>query len=308
MTDLQAPLRVCVGIPTFRRLRLLASLLEALVPELEGFHGTILVADNDLSDEVRAYVQGLGRRLSLPIFYVPVVERGISHARNALVAGAFVRAPEFDWLVMYDDDALLRPGALRRLLDGACAHQAELAGGPVVGRFPADYHNVFVCNSVLARRTRWASGPVSRLEITQNLALSRRLFERLEVPLFRPEFGLTGGEDYDLFRRAEHAGARQVWCDDAVIEELVTVDRLTTRSVFSRAFSSGISIIMVDRYYASRARLAVDDLRGLAKSAAATVVRALSGRPEQAARDCLGVVYYAGRLAWQFGVRRERYR
>lgn len=308
MTAGQSPLRVCIGVPTFRRPRLLVSLLEALVPELAGLSATILVADNDVSEEVRTAVRELGLRVLVPIFYIPVAQRGISHARNALVAGAFVRASDFEWLVMYDDDAMIRPGALRRLLDGACAHQAELAGGPVVGRFPVDYHNVFVCNSVLARRTRWPSGPVSRLEITQNLAISRRLFERLEIPLFNAEFGLTGGEDYDLFRRAERAGARQVWCDDAVIDELVIVDRLTTRSVFQRAFSSGISIIMVDRYYASRARLLADDLVGLAKSTAASLVRALSGRPEQAARDCLGVAYYAGRLAWQLGVRRELYR
>lgn len=308
MTNSLATDRICIGIPTYRRPAKLAALLTQVLAELPGSEATILVADNEVSPEVEALVGRIARESAIPIHYLPVAERGISQARNALVSGAFVHRPDFDWLVMYDDDAVLRPGALGTLVDCARRHGADLAGGPTIGTFPPGYRNIFVENSVLASRTRWATGPIQRLEITQNIVIAKSLFAKVAAPLFRAEFGLTGGEDYDLFRRAELAGARQVWCDEAVIDEPVVTDRLTTASIMRRAYGAGISIVMVDRHYDSVGSIAWGNFAGLAKSALSVLGLAITGRRDRAARATLGIVYYVGRIAGHAGLRSYLYR
>ena len=54
---------------------------------------------------------------------------------------------------------------------------------------------------------------------TQNLLIGRNLLGLLGEPLFRAAYNASGGEDYDLFRRADAAGARMAWCAEAVVVE-----------------------------------------------------------------------------------------
>src|SRR5262249_40823698 len=52
------------------------------------------------------------------------------------------------------------------------------------------------------------------------------------------QFG-SGGEDMDFFRRAIEDGHRFVWCDDAVVHEIVPPYRCTSRFLARRALLRG---------------------------------------------------------------------
>ena len=297
----------CIGIPTYKRPHLLGPLLDSLLREIGEGSATILIADNEPSAAVEEIVRSYRDQIK-SIFYIPVTARGISHNRNALIDAAYIHSPDFQWLLMYDDDALIDVGSARKLLAYAMKEHADLAGGPTIGQFPDDFRNIFVRNSVLGRRSRWPNGKIDRLEITQNLLISRKILDDMPRPIFNKEFGLTGGEDYDFFTRARDAGFEQYWCDEAVIHEAVSVDRLSTRSIFYRAYSSGISIIMVDKQFQKRGALLLGNLGGLGRCSASTLVCGIRRNHNDAARSLLGIAYYIGRFAWLLGFRSERYR
>ena len=240
---------VVVGIPTFRRPALLRQLLETLMPQM-GEGNLVVVADNDCSAEARAVVEDFGGR-SAGIAYVEVPERGLSAVRNALVAAAAREMPEWRWLAMLDDDGLATPGWLNQIV--ACGERmdADLVGGPVLGVLPDDA-NRLARNSIYAQRRRWPTGLVPSLNTTQNLLIARRLTERVGLPLFRSDYGASGGEDYDLFRRSAKSGARIAWCDEAVIREPAPADRLTVPSVIGRYYSTGIYMSRIDQSYDGR--------------------------------------------------------
>ncbi len=100
---------IVIGIPTFNRQALLTRLLDSLIEEVRSEPAVlrIVVADNECSDRTREIVLG---RQDMPTHYVPVPERGLSHVRNAIIRAAGEQVPDWDWLVMLDDDGMVTPG------------------------------------------------------------------------------------------------------------------------------------------------------------------------------------------------------
>ncbi|HEY0104609.1 MAG TPA: glycosyltransferase, partial [Rhizomicrobium sp.] len=128
---------VTVAIPTFRRPRLLAKLLDALARLDTAASVSILVADNDaqghagfdLCEAIRA------RGYRWPLRALIVAERGIAQARNALTAAA-LDDPKMQFLAMIDDDEWPCAGWLDALLRQQAASDADAVQGSVLFEVP----------------------------------------------------------------------------------------------------------------------------------------------------------------------------
>jgi GT2 family glycosyltransferase len=72
---------------------------------------------------------------------------------------------------------------------------------------------------------------------TSNVLFRRKILDAADVP-FRAEFG-TGGEDVDFFRRMMEKGFTFVWCNEAVVYELVPQTRCTRSYLLRRALHRG---------------------------------------------------------------------
>ena len=146
-------------------------------------------------------------------------------------------------------------------------------------------------------RPRHASGtPVPREELrTGNAFLPRELFEQVR---FDPAFGLSGGEDLDLFSRLRASGVRFSWCDEAVVTELVPAERHRLVWLSSRAFRGGVVHTRIARR-AGRcsvtAAVLPRALAGLAAFTLALPAATLRGRPF-GARVWLRLCTQAGHL------------
>jgi glycosyltransferase involved in cell wall biosynthesis len=294
-----------IGIPTYRRPEMLLALLESLLPELLRHPAQVVVADNDCGYAAPAVVDSFRARWPA-IRCIPVAARGVAQVRNALVAEARRADPDWRWLVMLDDDGLATPGWLGNLLGAATEYDADLAGGPVQGVLPDDSGRL-ARNSIFAARRRWPTGLVPLLNTTQNLAISRRVLTLAPEPLFRNEYGASGGEDYDLFRRVAHASGRIVWCDEAVVLEPAPADRLTVRSLLHRYASTGIYMVAIDRSYDGGRQVWLNALKGLLGAALAALLAALTFRGDACARAVLTVSHYVGRLGGLLGATSARY-
>lgn len=296
---------VVIGIPTFNRQLLLTQLLDSLVTEVAGEPAVacVIVADNECSDRTKEIVLG---RQDLPTHYVPVPTRGLSHVRNAIIGAAGEQAPDWQWLIMLDDDGMVTPGWLQALLRCGDEYQAALVGGPVDGMVPDDAH-VLARVSHFAGRETHPDGPIDRLQTTQNLAISRKVEGLLGFPLFDVRFNGSGGEDYDLFRRTQAAGGTLAWCNEALVLEPTPPARLTRSALLSRAYTTGTYMGQLRRLHDGTWTEVAGAARGAVSSAVKLGLGVASFNKMRTARASLDVAYAVGRVAGLFGRRTSRY-
>ena len=295
---------IVVAIPTFRRLDLLSQLLDGLIPQAQAVGATIIVGDNACEASVEQHIASLAA--SVDIHYLPVPARGVSQARNALINEALRLAPGWDWLLMLDDDGLVTPGWIETITACGAHWQADLVGGPVIGVLPQGASRL-ARNSLFATRKRWPTGLVPMLNTTQNLGIRRKLLDLLPLPLFANRLGASGGEDYDLFRRAFHAGGKLVWCDEAEVLEPAPPERLTVRGLFHRYYSTGVYLAPIDVSYDGWGKEAVMAAKGFVASIIRVVGAGILGKKDAASKAALMTAHYAGRMAGLVGARSARY-
>lgn len=236
--------RVAVCIPTFRRPRSLARLLDALARLETEADVRVIVADNDGDGgEGLALCRDLGG-YRWPLTCVSVTVRGVVAVRNALMAKALERDAEF--IAMIDDDEWPAAGWLDALL----AMQARTAAGAVGGtiRFDGDGGGWAAGFDGVSSIER-PDGPIAMLVGAGNLLVARAAVEPLDPPWFDPQFGASGGEDRDFFERLKRAGVRFAWAQDALAYAELPQTRLRLDWVMRRAFRIGNTEMRILRKY-----------------------------------------------------------
>ncbi|MCZ2817752.1 glycosyltransferase family 2 protein [Modestobacter sp. VKM Ac-2984] len=283
MTAGRTPSSVTVAVLTFRRPETLAALLPELVEqaaEVAGGGGArVLVVDNDPAGSGRRIVEdavwtgspGVG------VDYVHEPTPGIAAGRNRALA----ESDGSEFLVFIDDDELPHPGWLRHLLATQRDSGAAAVAGTVTSRFPAPLPTWIAAGGFFDRR-RLPTGTPLDVAATNNLLLHLPRVRAAGLR-FDPAFGLSGGEDTLFTRQLAAAGGALVWCAEAVVTDVVPVERARPEWVLRRAFSSGNSVTRVALVLARGRR---GRLVARAQGWTAGGVRVLGG----AARWALGVV------------------
>ncbi len=237
-------LEVVVAVPTFRRPRSLARLLDALEKIETTARIVVVVADND-AERHEGHDLCLERRAQgyrWPLEPVIAPERGIAQARNVLVARALSHRGA-GFVAMLDDDEWPSP----RWLDEFLRVQRQTAADALQGSILFDVASgarSWAAGFDGVRSIRQPTAPVAMLEGAGNLLLTRACLESLEAPWFDPAFGLTGGEDRDFFERLAHAGKRFAWADEARAYTIVPASRTSLTigpEVVPRTMQSSIS-------------------------------------------------------------------
>jgi cellulose synthase/poly-beta-1,6-N-acetylglucosamine synthase-like glycosyltransferase len=223
--------RIIVAIPTFRRPRNLARLLEALAALDTGAEIAVLVADNDADGregfELCAQVAPSYR---WPLKAVIAAERGIAQVRNMLVAEA-LKDEKAAFIAMIDDDEWPDPHWITEFLKAQRQSGADALQGSIL----------FGDKNGGTEDIRRVSGPTAMLQGAGNLFLTRARLARMTPPWFDPSFALTGGEDRDFFLRLSREGAHFAWCDEARCYGDVPESRATLGWALKRAYSTGNS-------------------------------------------------------------------
>jgi GT2 family glycosyltransferase len=232
-------LEVVVAIPTFRRPRSLARLLEALEKIETEARVVVVVADNDAErhegHDLCLKLRERGYRWPLDPVIAP--ERGIAQARNVLVERALSHR-DAGFVAMLDDDEWPSPEWLDQFLHVQQQTGADALQGSIlfeVASAPRSWAAGFDGTSSIRRPT----GPLRMLEGAGNLLLTRACLESLEAPWFDPAFALTGGEDRDFFERLAQAGKRFAWADEAVAHTIVPASRTSLKWMLARAYRIG---------------------------------------------------------------------
>lgn len=228
---------VLIGICTFRRPELAATLASLEALEACGLPVAVAVADNDARPSARALVQGIAARHSLPITYLHAPEANISVARNALLDHA--RASGARLLVYLDDDETVEPAWLTQLV----ATWRRSGAGAVLGPVRAHYDAAAPAwmKAARAHDTLPVLGQ-DRATITSGYTCNTLidLGDPATADLrFDPARGRSGGEDSAFFADYLAAGGRIAFAADAVVHETVPAERARLSWLMRRRYRSG---------------------------------------------------------------------
>jgi succinoglycan biosynthesis protein ExoM len=270
---------ISVCIATYRRLERLAAVLQDLSQQ-SLLPTEVVVVDNDAEASAAAVVEA-HRRTNPPyaLHYAVQPLKNIALTRNKtvdLAAG--------DWLAFIDDDERAPREWLAQLSAAADAYAADGVLAPVDPVVPEDAPR-WIRRGKFYDFPRMPTGvvvPPNRLRFG-NVLIRGRLLREVDVR-FDPAYGLTGGEDGDLLSRLALAGARIVWCDEAIVREPIEQSRLSLKWLLRRSLRGGQDFArhsLSGRYgerSAGRMRFVVRALLQLIAAAALTVLLLPLGR------------------------------
>lgn len=239
------PPRALVCIPTYKRPEGLRRVLGSLPAALQGakLSVTVLVLDNECSDDTRQLVADLAAPHGLDCRYAQVAEPGISAVRNA----ALQQGRDYDFVAFIDDDEEAGPGWLAGLHDVLTRHAADVAVGPVRRQFEGAVPGWVSSGDAHGfEEPRVAEGAELPWCATNNTLLARRVID-LVPDGFDARYGLTGGGDSHFFFRATQAGARIVWAPDVAVVEHLPAERAQLAWLLRRAYRSGTVRSRIER-------------------------------------------------------------
>jgi hypothetical protein len=293
---------VVIAIPTFRRPRMLARLLDAVARLETSARISVLVADND-ADGRQGFdlCAATAPSYRWPLKGVIAEQRGIAQVRNKLVAEALAD-PTVGFVCMIDDDEWPAANWIEELLRVQRATSADAVQGSILFEAEAG-------GSATTPDIRGTTGPVAKLQGAGNLMLCARRLRAMTAPWFDPAFALTGGEDAELFMRLKSEGAHFAWADDARAYGDVPETRETLRWTLIRAYSNGNTDIRVLLKYRSTASVLMAEgvkiLGALLLSAPLALILAAS--PNRRAKPLEKLFRAAGKLGALFGARYNEY-
>lgn len=224
---------ITVAVLTFKRPKELIALLPELVRQCSGLdrRADVLVVDNDPEGSGAAAIEQAGLA---GVRVVHEMEPGIAAARNRALDES-----DADLLVFIDDDE--RPVAewLSLMVSTFATRTCAGVVGPVESEMAIEPEE-WVAEGGFFERRALATGTEVEVAATNNLLLDMRVVRSLDLS-FDARFGLSGGSDTLFTRALTSAGHRLVWCQEALVHDIVPAERLTRDWVLRRARRSGNS-------------------------------------------------------------------
>lgn len=231
MVEKKQHIDVCIA--SYKRPQLLARLLTSIAAQKlpEGISLAVIVVDNDPDGTARGSVESAAAT-GLPIQYFIQPKKNIALTRNMGVANSVG-----EYIAFIDDDEYAEPDWLNKLYETLQKYQAGVVFGPVIGILPSDAPK-WISEGGYFKSVSKPTGSELLVGATNNALVRASHIDNRSAP-FNPKYGLTGGEDADFFRRLRLSGAKLVWCNEAVVREAVTPDRLSAKWLIRRAYWGG---------------------------------------------------------------------
>jgi len=193
----------------------------------------IIVVDNNSDDQTKEVVQKFIGECSIEAKYVFEIKQGLSHARNT-----GVRVARSEILLFTDDDVIVDPDWICKMIEAFVLHGADCVGGKILPIWPCKkpswlFKEIEVKLSLLDYgENLLVIKNEDRLFFGANIGFSRKILQKVgefDTLLGRKGTKLYGSEDTDMLLRVLRSGGKMVYQPDAVIHHAVHVDRLKKR-------------------------------------------------------------------------------
>ncbi|WP_192181809.1 glycosyltransferase family 2 protein [Mesorhizobium amorphae] len=300
-----------VTLPTFKRPEQVLATLASLKAQQTARRFAVIVMENEA--EARD-----GAKAALPLFergeiagmVIIAHERGNCSAYNAGWQTAIVHFPDFEHLLVIDDDEIADPFWLENMCKAAETLGADIVGGPQVPVFAEPAHARWAEHPVFAPPYR-ETGLVAALYSSGNLLVGRNVLTAMGPPFLDLRFNFMGGGDSDFLSRAAQRGFVLGWCAEAKVQETVPARRVAADWIRARSLRNGVISTLVEKK--KRAGRPLAGAKVFAKSLALLAASPLRGavrlvRTGSPATALYPIHVALGRVLAEFGYANEQYR
>jgi glycosyltransferase involved in cell wall biosynthesis len=234
---------ISVCICTYNRPRFLKRLLEELSDQTteELFTYSIVVVDNDHLRSGKEVAADFAAMSSIPIKYDVEPHQNIALARNKAIENA-----QGDFIAFIDDDEFPIKRWLLTLFKACNEYGVDGVLGPVKRHFDEKPPKWIVKGNFYKRPTYQTGLIIDWKKGRTNNTLLKRQIIPMESQPFRPEF--RTGEDQDFFRRMIQNGHVFVWCNEAIVYEVVPPIRWKHSFMLRRALLQGTDSVRLSSF------------------------------------------------------------
>lgn len=303
-------MKIVIGVCTYKRPKRLKRLLKGLdrlifskvpVPDIR-----IIVVDNEGSEATKMVCDEMRASGRWVIDYEIEFQRGISHARNKV----FLTVRDFaDFIAFIDDDEEPSAVWLDELLYVQELYNADVVGGPVLGRFEEDVSTGILKESFYDR-TRYPTGTFLEFAATNNVLIRLSCVKKSGL-LFDVKYALTGREDTKFFMSGYRLGWKIIWADDAIVYDCIPKERATIKWFCRRGYYLGNGRIRVLRDFEEgdliRTRYFPASIKGIVTCAIRLFLSSFS-KKYSFLKSLQAICYNMGMLTALVGLSAEEYR
>ncbi len=228
---------ISICICTYKRPDMLELLLSRLA-QIEThnlFTYEIVVVDNDANQSACPAVCKTKQSSPVRINYFVEPEQNIALARNKAVDNA-----QGNFIAFLDDDELPVRQWLFNLYQSIRSYNCDGVLGPVRPYYPEGCPQ-WLIKSRLCERPEHKTGTILNWGQTRtgNVLFDKRIFDEDSSHRFGREFGRSGGEDIEFFKKMVEAGKTFIWCNEAPVYETVFPERWEKRFYSERYLRIG---------------------------------------------------------------------
>jgi succinoglycan biosynthesis protein ExoM len=225
-----------VCIATYKRPQLLRKLIESLINQniRNKILLQVIVVDNDKNLSAQSILKSFTNTNKIAFEYYSQPIKNISLTRNKAVLEA-----NGDLILFIDDDGYADNNLIISYLECMKKYQADALFGQVVPYYEVDIP-AWIKNGKFFERLVQKTGEKSKFTRTGNCIVKTALLKSIDGP-FDPQFGLTGGEDINMFGKLAANGANFIFCAEAIVYDYVPKERANIGWITRRNFRTGLT-------------------------------------------------------------------
>ena len=214
----------------------MGNLLENLKHQVTDqlFSYSIVIVDNDPAGSAKHTVESFKNKTIIPVDYYHEAEPNIALARNKAIESA-----KGNFIAFIDDDEFPEKMWLLNLYKAEKYYNADGVLGPVVPHFDG-MPPCWLVRGRFCERPSFETGTILHWDNTRtgNVLFRKSVFYDPKNR-FDPRFGRTGGEDSEFFEQVIRQGLVFIWCNEAVVSEVVPQERWTRTFYIKRSIRIG---------------------------------------------------------------------
>lgn len=229
------PNKICsICIATYKREILLQKLLDSIVEQRmpNNICLQVIIIDNDELESAKKVFLKMNNSSNIKFEYDIQPIKNISLARNA-----GVKKSTGEYILFVDDDGYSETSWVKSLLGCLEEFNADAVFGAVIPYYEQGTPSWIVDGGYFERPIE-PRGEKSRYTRTGNCIIKSKLLKSIDGP-FDQTYGLTGGEDVNLFGKFLDKGANFISCPEAIIYDYVSKERANLKWLIRRSFRTG---------------------------------------------------------------------
>lgn len=227
-------------INTYKRPILLRKLLLSLVKQKldPDWVLEVIVVDNDELMQGKPIVLEFQEYDLLNIKYFVQPIKNISITRNE-----GVKMASGELILFVDDDGYATDTWIHEMIFCMRKYTADAVFGTVLPYYEDGVPN-WIIKAGHFERLIQKTGEISIYTRTGNCLIKADLIKSVSGP-FDPDFGLTGGEDSNLFHKLKSNKAKFIFCEEGVVYDLVPLERANLKWLIKRRFITGSTFTQI---------------------------------------------------------------